>query len=121
MNVFLSNELPSLSIAKATNRKTVVAVVVVPVHAGVVVVQVAVPRVVRSVLRRRPEVGVVARVVEPVVPVAGRNGTKARSLFISSRSNVAFAPTAVIARHFNWSAWSRPRLADGLLPIAKRG
>ena len=81
-------------IAEAANRKTVVAVVVVPVHVGVVVVQVAVPRVVRSVLRRGPEVGVVACVVEPVVPVAGGNDTKARSLFISSRSNVAFASLA---------------------------
>ena len=69
-------------IAKATNRKTVGAAGVAPVHAGVGVVQAAVPRVVRAVLRRRPEAGVVARVVEPAVPVAGRNGTKARSVMV---------------------------------------
>lgn len=91
------NKLPPFLIAEAANRKTVVLIVVVPVHVRVVVVQVAVVGVVAVVLvlRGGPEVGVVARVVEPVVPVvASGNGPEARSLFISSLSNVAFASPA---------------------------
>ena len=60
---------------QAADRETVTAVVVVPVHAVVVVVQVPVPGV-RPILRGRPEVGVVAKVVEVpvVVAVAARKG-----------------------------------------------
>ena len=64
-------------IAEAADRISVVLVVVVPVHVRVVVVQVAVVGVVAVVLRRGPEVGVVARVVERrTVAVACRNGGK---------------------------------------------
>ena len=40
------------SIAKTTDRKTVVLVVVVPVHGRIIVVQISVPRIVAVVLRR---------------------------------------------------------------------
>jgi len=58
-----------LPILEAADRKPVFLVVVVPVNVGVVVVQVPVPRVVCIVLRGRPEVTVVAKVVEVTIVV----------------------------------------------------
>ena len=70
-------------IAEATNRKTdVAAVAVAPVHAGVGVAQAAVPRDVRTVLRRGSEEGVETRTAETVDPAAGGNGPEARSVIV---------------------------------------
>lgn len=68
-------------IAEAADGKSGVLGVVAPVHVRVVVAQVAVPRGVAAVLRRRPEVGAVARAVERRTAAdARRNGGKARGV-----------------------------------------
>ena len=68
-------------IAETADRDTVVLGVVVPVHVRVVEVQAAVPGGEAVVLRRGPEVGVVARVAERrTAAVACRNGGKARGV-----------------------------------------
>jgi len=61
---------------QATTTKTVILIVVVTVHFIVIIVQVPVPCVICIVLRGRPEVAVVAQIVEITicVPVAGRKG-----------------------------------------------
>ncbi len=71
-------------VLEATQTKTVVLVVVVLVCVVVIVVEVLVPRVVAIVLRSRPQVGVVALIVEIaiVVPVTGGEHREFRNLSI---------------------------------------
>ena len=89
-----------ISIAKTADRIAVVLVVAVTVHGGVIVVQVAVPSVTAGSLRRTPKVGVVAEIVVAIaIVVAGWQRTEAQR----GHSNVAFAPTIAMTRHFNWS------------------
>jgi hypothetical protein len=61
---------------QATSAETVILIVVVSVYFIVVIVQIPVPRVICIVLCRRPEVAVVAQIVEITicVPVATRKG-----------------------------------------------
>jgi len=70
------NSLSKKPIPLAADREPFVPVVVVPVHFRIVVVQVAVPGVRPAILRGRPEVGVVANIVERavVIAVATRKG-----------------------------------------------
>lgn len=90
------------SILEAPGRKTVCLVVVVPVQILIIVVEVPVPRVGCIVLRRRPEVGVVRKIVEIaiVVPVAARKSNRINSHltlhFFIFQINELFTP----ANHF---------------------
>lgn len=68
-----------LIVPHAADGKTVVLIVVVPVHVGIVAVQVAIPRVVVIVLGSTPEVGVVAEIVGIAVEaVAGGNSRESK-------------------------------------------
>ncbi len=73
--------LRSALIPKTTDRKAVVLVVVVPVHIGVIVVEIAVVREVTIVNRSTPKDGDVAEIdVVAVVVVASGKGRKARGI-----------------------------------------
>lgn len=89
----------------ATDRKTVVLIVVVAVHIGVVIVQVPVVRVVAIVLGSGPEVRVVAEIVVAIaVVVACRNSRDSKHCTVvqgthafpatsfTTKANSIFAP-----------------------------
>ena len=66
--------LRSALIAKTTDREPAVLVVVVPVHVGVIVAEIAVVRVGVIVLRSAPEEGVVAEIVVAAEVAASGKG-----------------------------------------------